>query len=193
MGRNRYADCQAGRMNRLLAVIGRCKPLIGTCIGTVLLVGCAGVRQGADCPDLNGTYTNQADGSTERLSALLLAGRPGADAARFVAVSMAADGERQRLLVAAGAQRGTLNHGVDFVCNADGLRLLRPSRTRLDLGEVLVDELDTFYTFDKAPGGALRASTSAVEHATVGGVPLSGPERRGAALRWKAVAAGSAR
>ena len=180
-------------MNRRPIFTACRKPLLGACIGAALLTGCAGMQTGADCPNLSGTYANRAEGSTERLSALLMANRPGADAARSVTVSVQAGGDHRRLVVAAGSQQAALDQGSDFVCNAQGLRLLRPTRSGIDLGEVLVDELDTFYTLSRAVDGALLASTSAVEHAKIGGVPLSGPERRGTALRWKAIAPGSMR
>lgn len=149
------------------------------------LAGCAGLGGGPACPDLGGTYADRADATGQRLSALLLAGDAGATPARDV--SMTQDGER--LVVAAGARHATLQRGADYVCDAQGLRLVKPQQSGLDLGEMLVHEVDTFHTFSKAPDGTLQADVSTKEHAVVAGVPLAGREHRTGALRWRHVPA----
>jgi len=83
----------------------------------------------------------------------------------------------------------SLRQGADFVCDAHGLRLVKPLETGIDLGEMLVHRVDTFHTFSKAPDGALLAFVSTKEHATVGGVPLAGPEGSAGTVRWQSVSA----
>ncbi|NUZ08474.1 hypothetical protein [Piscinibacter koreensis] len=89
-----------------------------------------------------------------------------------------------QLVVSAGGRRAVLQQETDYTCEEAGLRLTRPARSGLDLGEVLVHEVDVSHTFFKAEDGGLAAFETVKEHATIAGVPLAGPERRGATLRW---------
>ncbi|MFL6664408.1 MAG: hypothetical protein ACJ8G7_19715 [Rhizobacter sp.] len=149
--------------------------------------GCANLGAASSCPDITGSYANKADGAAEPLSALLLPGRPGAESVR--SVSIVEDESREQLIATAGSQHATLRRGTDYICDAQGLRLVKPLQSGIDLGEMLVHQVNTFHTFSKAPDGDLLASVSTKEHATVGGVPLAGPERSAGTVRWPSVGA----
>ena len=144
------------------------------------LAGCAGLA-GHDCPDISGRYANRA-GDGERLAPLLL---EEAASSNDPAVSLAMDREHHQLLVSTGSRKRTLQEGMDFVCDGQGLRLVKPQQSQLDLGEMLVHTVDVFHRFSKAGDGSLLAVKSTKERASIAHVPLAGPEREGASVQWK--------
>lgn len=154
------------------------------------LSGCAGLQGPTGCPDVAGTYANQAEGSHERLSALLFPEGAG-NAARTVTLSLA--GEPQRLVVAAGAQHVALEPGRDFTCDSGALRLAEPLQRRINLGGFLTQDVETILTLSKDADAGLVATTSTREHSVIWGKSVTGPVRSGAVLHWKAVAAPQAR
>jgi hypothetical protein len=157
---------------------------------SLALLGCAGLQGPPGCPDVAGTYANQAEGSRQRLSALLLPEGAG-NAARTVTLSLA--GEPQRLVVAAGAQHAALEPGQDFTCESGALRLAEPSQRRINLGSFLTQDVETMLILSKDADAGLVAKTSTREHSVIWGKSVTSPVRPGAVLHWKAVAAPQAR
>lgn len=160
-----------------------------TCIA-LTLAGCAGLPTAPACPDLGGTYANQANDSDARLSALLLPNGP-ARAARTV--TLAQESEPGRLVVAAGAQRAVLAQGSDFTCKSGVLQLAEPMQRRINLGSFLTQDVETSIALTKDADGTLVASTSTREHSVIWGKGVTGPLRQGAVVRWRPVAAPAAR
>lgn len=155
------------------------------------IAGCSGMHTSAGCPDISGRYVDQADGDSERLTSLLLDDAAGPNPAKTVSLSL--DRSRHEMRVTVGAQHKVLKEGSDFVCDVRGVRLVEPVKHELDLGEMLVHQVSDFHTFGKAPDGALVAIKSSQERATIANIPLSGPERQGAMVRWRPAAGNSAR
>jgi hypothetical protein len=161
--------------------LGRTCPLAFTCIA-LTLVGCAGLPAAPGCPDLGGTYADQAEASDERLSALLLP-QSGSGAARAVTLSL--QGQPQQLVVGAGSQRVVLQQGSDFTCEAGELRLALAQQRRINFGSFLTQDVQTIHAFSRAADGALQVVTSTREHSVIYGKAVSGPLRQGAVVRWK--------
>ena len=157
---------------------------------SLALLGCAGLQGPAGCPDVAGTYANQAEGSRERLSALLLPEGAGSTV-RTVTLSLV--GDPQRLVVAAGAQHAALEPGRDFACESGALRLAEPLQRRINLGGFLTQDVETILTLSKDADAALVATTSTREHSVIWGKSVTGPVRPGAVLHWRAVAPPQAR
>lgn len=139
------------------------------------------------CPDVGGTYANQAEGSEVRLSSLLLPGRA-ANAARSVSLSL--ESEPQRLVVSAGSQQAVLEQGRDFNCESGALRLAGTRQRRINLGSFVTQDVETIHTLSRAADGALQAATATREHSVHYGKAVSGPLRQGAVLRWPAIIVG---
>jgi hypothetical protein len=152
----------------------------------VALIGCTGMQTSPACPDISGSYANQAEGARERLAPLLLGAADRASTAKVVSLSLNQD--QAELLATAGAQWAVLKRGSDFVCDARGLRLVRPQQSGVDLGEMLVHQVSRFHTFSKAGDGSLVATKTVKERATIANVPLSGPERQEESVRWRPTA-----
>jgi hypothetical protein len=150
----------------------------------LILGGCATGRGEPTCPDVSGSYTNQSGDKGERLAPLLL----GDAAPNTSTVSLSMDWEHYQLRVAAGPRKGTLKQGADFVCDARGLRLVKPLQGGIDLGEMLVHQVSVFHTFSKASDGSLVAVKTIKERASIANVALSRPEREAESLRWRATA-----
>lgn len=149
-----------------------------------LLSACAGTSEHQRCPDITGTYAEHADGASERLSALVLPEGSSRTRSQVVTLALATDQDQMTVKGERDISR-TLKRNQDFVCDDKGLRLSAPRERGLDLGEMLVHRVETFYTFSKAPDGTLVASQTTLEHAKIGGIPLTGKERQVRLLRWR--------
>ena len=149
------------------------------------LAGCTAVRPESPCADVAGRYLQTSDPPIVRLAELLAPGRQVAARAPRVVIASAEAG--QALEVRFDSESVTLRRGVNFTCEAAGLRLSRPRVAGLDLGELFADQTTTFFVLSKAQDGSLRATTTYRESARVGGVPLAGPEHDGRPVRWRAV------
>lgn len=152
---------------------------------TLGLQGCAGLQEPSSCPDVAGTYLDQAEDSPQRLSALLLPAGAGSTA-RTVTLSLA--GEPQRLVVAAGARRAVLEPGQDFSCESGALRLAEPLQRRINLGGFLTQDVETILTLTKDTDAALVATTSTREHSVIYGKSVTGLRRPGTVMHWRAAA-----
>jgi hypothetical protein len=137
------------------------------------------------CPDISGTYANQAEGSDAWLSALLL---PDGAASSAHTVTLTVQREPQRLVVVGGAHRVVLDEGSDFTCEAGALRLAPSRQRRISLGSFITQDVETIHALSKDTDGALHDTTLSREHSVLYGKPVTGPLRKGATLRWRPLA-----
>lgn len=144
------------------------------------------MQPSSGCPDIGGTYANQAVDSDARLSALLM---PDGAANTARVVTLAQEGASRRLVVATGSQHAALDQGSDFTCDSGALRLVVPMQRRLAFGNFLTQDVETILSFSKDADGTLRATTSTREHSVIYGKSVTGRLQQGAVLHWKPVAA----
>lgn len=157
------------------------------------LAACAGLEPQQPCPDLTGAYANAPvartrPGENDDLTRILL-DEQGKNAPRVVHLDM----QGQQLSVSAGGTRRTFAQGSDFTCGADGLRLVAPVVSGIDVTNVVTDQTETFYTFRRQPDGALVASTTERRHVKFIAPAVTGPARPGASLSWQQVDASRSR
>lgn len=160
---------------------------IAATILVATLAGCAGPEPQRPCPDLTGAYVNapvsrNRAGEDDDLTHIFF-DQEGKAAPRVVHLDM----QGQQLSVSAGSARRTLAQGSDFTCSDDGLRLVAPVVSGVDVAGVVTDQTETHYTFRRQADGALVASTTERRHVKFIAPAVTGPTRPGASLSWQQV------
>jgi hypothetical protein len=146
--------------------------------------GCAGnaTPEAAPCADLTGTYENQSS-PPGQLLAPFFSGEN--DQAQRVTL---ASHEGSRIVASTPNRKIVLSIDSDFVCSADGIRLVRTDTRNIRLPPLIVESEIFHYVFSKASDGSLRMIPHVETRGTSFGMPIrTRQEQQKAEVHWRAV------